>query len=335
MSFKDILKKFWFVGVVGILLIVFVGAYAANSIKNREVTVNTLTKEGKNVIYSFNGDEYYFADDLYEDLYNSYGTSLGFLSYYHEMLDKIVPTTEELSTTAANWASYILQNEDPTTIDTYMKQAGYKGVDDLTAYCLGSLKYEQFMNDVYTNNYDDYIKPVIDAEKPRYIQHILISVADVSEETDDDGNVTHTCNPTDEEKQKLNDALDVLAKDDRPFGEVASEFSDDGSASSGGELGLVYESNKARYVKEFAEACMALNDGEISEPIQTQYGYHIIRAENASTDELLADEEFKSIIDSYNPNLDIKLICEKAKEFNFDIKDENIKAYLDQYLEAE
>jgi parvulin-like peptidyl-prolyl isomerase len=59
------------------------------------------------------------------------------------------------------------------------------------------------------------------------------------------------------------------------FGELASELSEDtGSAAVGGDLGWF---GKGRMVPEFEEAAFDLEVGEISEPIESQFGYHIIQ----------------------------------------------------------
>lgn len=335
MKFKDLLKKYWFVGLVGILLIVFVGAYATDSIKNKKIEVNTLTVDGKDVVYSINGENYYFADDLYNDLNETFGDSLGFVTFYHSLLNAVVPTTEELTNYATNWAAYILQQEDETNIDAYMKQAGYKGIDELSNYCMDSLKHDKLLKDTYYANPDEYVNPVLENENPRYVSHILIKVADVEEITDEEGNVTHKCNPTDEEKTKLENCLAAIAKDDRAFGDIAQEYSEDGSATNGGLLGLVYTSNSSQYVKEFADASMSAKDGVITEPIETQYGYHIIRVEVPSFDELIADADFFEVINQANPNLDLKLLMDKAPELNYEIIDQRVIDYVNSYLEAE
>ena len=56
---------------------------------------------------------------------------------------------------------------------------------------------------------------------------------------------------------------------------MARQFStDSGSAKRDGSLGYF---GRGKMVKEFENAAFALQAGQISEPIKTQYGYHIIK----------------------------------------------------------
>lgn len=342
MDKKDFIKKYWFVCLVAILLVVFVVAYTGNAIKNKEVEVNTLTKEGKDVVLSYNNENYYFADDLYEDLYNLAGKNTAFNSLFHSLLNEVVPTTEELSTNAANWASYILENEEKDTIEYYMYNAGYNGIDGLGDYCIDSLKYNQFMNDVYTNNFDLYVRPIVEQEKPRYISHILVKVADIETNTDEDGNTTYTFHPTDEEQAKLNDVLEALKNESLTFEDIAAQYSEDGSSANGGMLTnssgqnqVVTTSNSNQYVPPFAEAAMNLNDGQISDVVETEYGWHIIKCQIPSNEELLADQDFYSLIEQYNVNLDAKLILEHAEELGYEIVSQDLKDYIDETINAD
>ena len=62
------------------------------------------------------------------------------------------------------------------------------------------------------------------------------------------------------------------------FEELAQEFSDDsGSATNGGDLGWA---EPGLFVSEFDQVLYALEIGEISDPVKTQFGYHIIRLDD-------------------------------------------------------
>ncbi len=60
------------------------------------------------------------------------------------------------------------------------------------------------------------------------------------------------------------------------FGALARKYSDDASAANGGEMGWV---SRGEMIKEFEDAVFALKVGEISNPVLTPFGYHIIRAD--------------------------------------------------------
>lgn len=75
----------------------------------------------------------------------------------------------------------------------------------------------------------------------------------------------------DEALALVNQLADEVTVDN--FAEKAEQYSDDGSASSGGELGPVYE---GQMVEPFEEALFDLRDGRISEPVETQFGYHLV-----------------------------------------------------------
>ena len=92
---------------------------------------------------------------------------------------------------------------------------------------------------------------------------------------------------TEEEKQRVVNRLkeikaEVLAG--ASFKTRAVIYSDDkGSASSGG----FYKINrKTQFVKEFKDVAFSLTEGEISEPFETEYGYHIIMVERIKGQEV-------------------------------------------------
>ena len=77
--------------------------------------------------------------------------------------------------------------------------------------------------------------------------------------------------------KKQSEAIEILdkIKNGEKFGKMAREFStDSGSAKRDGSLGYF---GRGKMVKEFENAAFALQAGQISEPIKTQYGYHIIK----------------------------------------------------------
>ena len=75
-------------------------------------------------------------------------------------------------------------------------------------------------------------------------------------------------------KEKANEIKDKLAKGE-DFAKLAKENStDSGSKANGGDLGFF---GRGQMAKEFEDAALALKVGEISAPVKTKYGYHIIK----------------------------------------------------------
>jgi len=77
--------------------------------------------------------------------------------------------------------------------------------------------------------------------------------------------------------QKQSEAIAILDKirQGEKFGKLARELSiDSGSAKRDGNLGYF---GRGKMVKEFENTAFNLQVGQISEPVKTQYGYHIIK----------------------------------------------------------
>ncbi|MDL1988813.1 MAG: SurA N-terminal domain-containing protein, partial [Deltaproteobacteria bacterium] len=120
------------------------------------------------------------------------------------------------------------------------------------------------IHDYYENNIEKF-----KTEKTIEARHILIKLDQSS-------------NPeTVEKKRKA--ALDIfkLAREGIDFAELAKQYSECPSKNKGGYLG---EFKKNAMVKPFAEKAFQMKAGEISEPVRTQYGWHIIRVEKVNED---------------------------------------------------
>ena len=72
------------------------------------------------------------------------------------------------------------------------------------------------------------------------------------------------------------EAKDILKKieEGKSFEELAKSFSKCPSSKKGGDLG---EFGKGRMVKSFEDAAFALQVNEVSPPVRTQFGYHLIQ----------------------------------------------------------
>ena len=88
----------------------------------------------------------------------------------------------------------------------------------------------------------------------------------------------------DQALQKIEDIQDELNKG-ADFEELARKYSDCPSAAQGGDLGYF---SRGQMVPEFEKAAFALEIGEVSEPVLTEFGYHLIRVDDKRDGEIKA-----------------------------------------------
>lgn len=123
--------------------------------------------------------------------------------------------------------------------------------------------------------YDDY-KAQEASKEQRSPSHILIEVND---------------DRSDEEAKALADEVYQKIENGGDFAELAKEYSDDiASANNGGSLGLT---PKGSFVPEFDDALYSLPKGEVSKPVQTEFGYHIIRTDDIVAPQIKALADIK------------------------------------------
>jgi len=99
-------------------------------------------------------------------------------------------------------------------------------------------------------------------------RHILIRINELNSEP--------------EVLRRLNEIRERLTAKSVEFPDMARQYSADGSASQGGDLGWVYPGDT---VPEFENAMNVLKPGEISEPVRSPFGYHLIQVVDRRTDE--------------------------------------------------
>ncbi len=122
---------------------------------------------------------------------------------------------------------------------------------------------------------------------------------------------TETGDTEEEVEKKRAKAEEVLkmAKEGKDFAQLANEYSEDpGNNGRGGHLGAF---RKEAMVKPFSDKAFSMKAGEISEPVRTQFGWHVIKVEKIN-------EASEKKLDEVKEEIRKKLAEEKAKEMAFD-----------------
>lgn len=96
--------------------------------------------------------------------------------------------------------------------------------------------------------------------------------AKAAQKPEEEINARHILVPTEDEAKKVVERL----KKGEDFAKLADEVSKD-PGSKGGELGWF---TKDKMVPEFADAAFKLDKGKVSEPVKSQFGWHVIRLED-------------------------------------------------------
>lgn len=131
--------------------------------------------------------------------------------------------------------------------------------------------YEVLAHEYYLLHQDEIVtSPMVN------VSHILIS----------------TDKHSDEEAQALADSLSQqLESDSKSFDELVLTYSEDPSARS--NKGKFTNVKKGDMVRAFEVQAFQMEEGEISAPVRTQYGYHIIRLDAKIAPEQLSFDEVK------------------------------------------
>ena len=203
--------------------------------------------------------------------------------------ENLLPTEEEVNKSIEEFNTSIKDN------DAYKKQLKELGIDD------NFLKY-QFERNLASDNYkekfnkdnsvtNDEIKKYYDENKDDFYidqveaSHILIKTID-----DEDKKLSDEKKA--EAKKKAEEVL-AKAKAGEDFSELAKEYSQDTvSAKNGGDLGFF---KKGEMVKPFEEAAFSMKVGEISDLVESDFGYHIIKVTDKEDRQKTFDEVKETI----------------------------------------
>jgi foldase protein PrsA len=125
---------------------------------------------------------------------------------------------------------------------------------------------------------------------------------------------SHILVGTEEEANAVVDRLN----NGESFEDVAIEVSIDPSKDNGGDLDFF---SYGDMVKEFSDAAFSMNIGDVSGPVESQFGYHIIKVTDKKTDDTVTFEDSKdSLTETFKTNKYTELIEELKNNANIERK---------------
>lgn len=290
-------------------------------------TKNTKTSKGDDIVAKLNG-KVITADELYSELKTQGGRSILTSMIDEYILDKEYKTTDEMKKNAeATVKSYKSSYGD--SYKTFLSNYGISDDSELKNILIQQSKQEKVVEAYIKKNitdsemksyYDNNIKGDIKAS------HILISVDE---------------NATDEDKEKAKKKAEEIIeklKNGEDFAKLAKKYSnDDESKKDGGNLGYF---NTGDMVEAFEKAAYKLSvDEYTTEPVETTYGYHIIK--KTGEKEKPSFEKSKStiiekIVDDKKENdttITAKAMKALREKYKLNIKDKYLKKAYNDYVE--
>ena len=295
------------------------------------------TKDGEEVVASIKGLKV-TADDLYLALKDENGLTelLDQIDTY--IADKEVEFTEEDEEYVDNIVDYYKQYADyyGVSFEQFLTQyAGINGVSTEEEFrefvkadykkSLAAIQYvgeeltDEEIQDYYDENYSETMT----------VKHILIGI-------DEDTTEEEALKEAKEVIKELKEVKDDKDKLNEKFKDLAFNHSTDSTYAS---EGLIENFSKKDVVSEFWDASYDLEDGEFTtEPVKTEYGYHVILKVSSSSQKKLKDvkkEIIKTLAQqklSSDTQLQNTVWDELRKKYKFKINDSDMKKAYDKKI---
>ncbi|GIN71933.1 foldase protein PrsA [Bacillus sp. J14TS2] len=205
------------------------------------------------------GDAKITKDELYEQLVDNYG---------EQTLDGMI-NDEIVKMEAKKEKVSISDDEINQEMDKYVEQSGGEEAFNSALQQQGLTKKDLEKDIVSFLSIQKILEPRIDISDDEIKEYFEDNKAsfDQEEQVEASHILVDDEKTAKEVKQKIDDGED--------FAELAKEYStDESNAESGGELGFF---GKGKMVKEFEDKAFSMKVDEISDPVKTEHGYHIIK----------------------------------------------------------
>jgi len=229
--------------------------------------------------------------------FNNEKVNLDYVAFESESYTQSTPTQEEIE-------AYYEDNKDNYKTDLEVKVA-------YVLFAKETYKPEISISEEQIKLYFESNKSDFESPKTVEARHILLK-ADASAAPEKDEAV----------KARANEIYLKAKEKDADFAKLATDFSEGPSKDRGGYLGSF---KKEDMVKPFSDKAFSMKPGEISEPVRTSFGWHIIKVENVN-------EAVALTIGEATPEIRQKLIDDAADTRAYDAAEDFYDTLYDDAL---
>lgn len=289
-------------------------------------------KDGSELLFEMDGVQL-TVDDFYEELKDTYGTYTLLNKIDEMLLNEVYETTDDMKTQIESQITTLKTQFGSDFEDAIYYYYGVSTEAQLYNYIEMSYK-RQLATEEYAKSLitEDDIEEYYETKTVGDMKasHILITPDTTDDMTDDEIAAA--------EEEAYKTAEDIIKKldDGEDFATLAEKYSDDSSASDGGNLGYF---NRGEMVSAFENAVVELKVGEYSkEPVETTYGYHIIlKTDQKEKPELSeVEEDIKAtlagdLVDNTD-NIAVYALEWLREKYNLKIYDSELKIKYDHYM---
>ncbi|MCJ7840425.1 peptidylprolyl isomerase [Lederbergia sp. NSJ-179] len=248
-----------------------------------------------------------------DELYESMKEQIGDQALQQLVIEKVLNKEYKVSDKELDKELKKLKDQLGPQFEMQLTQAGFKDEDAFRDVLrLNLLQQKAATKDIKVT--DEEVKEYYEQKEPDIdVNHIIVKDEKTAKEV----------------KKKLDNG--------EKFADLAKEYSQDQSAQTGGELGTISRDDP-QMDEDFKKAAFALKEGEISDPVKTQFGWHIIEVTKKPK-----KEAYDKVKDEYTQELKVSKLDQDSvtqamkrelKKAKVEIKDKDLKDAVAPILDA-
>jgi peptidyl-prolyl cis-trans isomerase C len=209
----------------------------------------------------------------------------------------------------AEFETFTSRFPNERSLASFMERAG--GEASIRADMRKSLRLEKLLGKLYRIDVSEQqARAHFNKNKERYQEPEQVRARHILIKTNDDSSEDDLAKAKKRAQEIANEA-----KSGADFAELAREHSEGPTSTRGGDLGFF---PRKRMVPEFDKAAFSMKKGEVSDPVKTQFGYHVIKLVDRKP---ATEHKFEDVDEEIYKRLERENLREKLEEFILTLRD--------------